>query len=401
MTRARGWAIPYLAVVLGSPLGAAQVTPLYEMSFFAGQNFYRGTATDVGGNIDIQATPVIKFSEKWSLFPTYRGNYQGNRSIEELAGGGMLFQDSTGHNLLLKSVSTIGRWKIKPSVGARVEWLRETKDEEWGDGLFDHRRLSGGVEAEYAGSARTGGRVAYDYYGLVFPNYRSLESAQDPTLSRELVGEKVLDNTNHMLTLEGWAPLPARGRMDVTLLMDKRAYSDQPVVDALGDLTGTLREDTVVALSGIASYPFRGLWNLRCVGELGLGLGRQSSNQNHYDARKGEFNPTYYDYSEWRLAPKVTALFGGNLWRASLGGSYQDRNYDERPAQDSAGNSLSEPLTMSNTTLEITLRRDISEHLSIRFQSGLGWGKSNSDYDKVFQYNYKIADYMVGFTYAY
>ena len=39
MTRFRHWAMRGLAIAVGTPLAAAQVTPLYEMSFFAGQNF--------------------------------------------------------------------------------------------------------------------------------------------------------------------------------------------------------------------------------------------------------------------------------------------------------------------------------------------------------------------------
>jgi hypothetical protein len=161
----------FLLMAVGTAAGAAEVTPIGTFGFMGGQHFLEGTASDLAADVNVLVTPVVKFSDRWSLFPTYQGTYQGNRDIQELAGGGTLFQDSTSQNLLVKSVHTLGKWKIKPSVGGRLEWLRETKDEDWGEGLFDYRKGSAGLETEYAFSPRAGARLAYDYYQLKFPNY--------------------------------------------------------------------------------------------------------------------------------------------------------------------------------------------------------------------------------------
>src|SRR6185503_9073135 len=111
--------------------------------------------------------------------------------------------------LILKEVySPRDSFKIKATGGVRAEFLRETKDETWGNGLFDYRKYTGGLETEFDFSKKAGTRFAYDYYMLTFPNYQSLESSQDPTLSRELVGKDILNSGNHLLTLGAWAPLP-------------------------------------------------------------------------------------------------------------------------------------------------------------------------------------------------
>ena len=98
-------------------VSAATVTPVANVVVMGGQNFMDGTASSVGGNVDAVVTPVVTLSDRWKLFPTYRGFYQGTQDIQSMAGGGLLYRDSTGHALLLKSVHTFGPWKIKPSIG--------------------------------------------------------------------------------------------------------------------------------------------------------------------------------------------------------------------------------------------------------------------------------------------
>jgi hypothetical protein len=383
-------------------LQAAQVTPIYNLSFLGGQNFFDGTASSVAGNVDALVTPVVKFSDRWSLFPTYQGTYQGTQDIQELAGGGTLFQDSTSQALVVKSVHKLGdKWKIKPSVGGRVEWLRETRDEEWGEGLFDYRKVSGGLEGEYALSPMAGGRLAYDYYQLAFPNYQSLESAQDPTLSRELVGEDVLDNDNHMGTFSLWSPLPARGRFDLTAVYNLRNYSDQPVVAPSGDLTATKRKDSVSSLVAAAAFPIKSPNGVRLTGQLGLGLGVQTSNQDHYDARKAVYVADYYDYTDWRVAPRVTAGLAQGKWLLSLAGSYERREYGNRPAQDANGDYVGSKLWVSTLLSQLAVVRPLSAHMRLRLEASLGWSQSNTDYEKVFAYNYRMANYLVGFSYEY
>lgn len=385
-----------------SPLSAAEITPVWGLSFSGGQHFFEGRASSLGAVVNGHYTPVIKMSDRWSLFPTYTGQYQGTRDVQELAGGGTLFQDSMNHGLLLKSVHKMGpHWKIKPSLGARVELLRETSDEDWGQGLFDYQKYSGGIEAEYAAGSRLGGRLAYDYYQLRFPNYQSLESEAEPTLSRELAGSKVLDSGNHLVTLGLWTPLPAQGRMNLSTYMNLRGFGDQPVVGASGDLTGSDRHDNTLGFNMQTMYPFVIGEAVRGVGDLGLGYGMQTSNQNHYDARKTVFLPNYYNYAEWSLSPRVSASFGSSRWIASLGGSLQQRNYDQRPTQDGNGDYLSEKLKMTIVSTQLGFSYPISEHARIQFQSSLAWSSSNSDYDKVFKTNYKIANYGMGFTYEY
>jgi hypothetical protein len=400
----RGFVLPILLV--GSSMvpltgWTATVTPVTQATFFAGQSFLDGTATSVNGNVDVNVTPVVKFSDQWSVFPTYHGFYQGTQDIETLAGGGKLFRDSTGHTLLLKSVHTLGPIKLKPSLGGSMEWLRETKDEDWGQGLYDYRKANGGLEAEYNTRDTFGGRVAYDYYLLDFPNFQSLESAQDPTFSRELAGKDVLNNTNHMGTLSLWTPLPGRGRLDVTGLLNARYYADQPLVNAQGQLTATDRKDNALAMDAVMAYPLPTLWDVRFLGNVGLRYGIQNSNQNHFDVPKNFYQANYYDYNEWRVSPHLSARFNENRWGITLGGYYEKRNYTNRTTQDAGGNYLSEKMNITTGILRWGVAHALSANTTFRVDGSLGWSHSNTSYEDIFQYNYRTANYGIGFTYEY
>jgi hypothetical protein len=321
-----------------------------------------------------------------------------------LAGGGTLFQDSTRHGITFKEVYTSASraWKFKVSEGAAVEWLRETRDEKWGKGLFDNRKFSGGLEAQRDLSQAAGGRLAYDFYQLSFPNYQSLESSQDPTLSRELAGKDVLNSQNHLVTLSGWSPFPGRMHATWSVYYNMRNFSDQPVIDATGQPTGSKRADKALALSGgLSSHPWVMGESLKLAGDLGFSYAMNSSNQNHFDANKAVFLEGYYDYTEWSARPGMSAALGGTPWVLTGGLGYSQRNYAKRPTQDADGNYLTAKTRVTLVDASLGLTYPYSKNFKVRAAANISWSDSNMQYEKVFRYNYKIANYLVGFSYEY
>ncbi len=383
------------------PLWAAEVTTVANLSLSEGQNFFDGSAGSLAGSADVLVTPVVKFSDRWSLFPTYHGYYLGNQHIQSFAGGGTLFNESTGQSVLLKSVTRLGNWKLKPSVGVGFEWLKETENEDWGQGLFDYRRFSGGLESEYQPSDRWGGRLAYDYYKMEFPNYTSLESAQDPTFSRELAGERVLDSQNHMGTLEIWAVLPGSVRAEAGALLTGRLYDDQPVVDSQGQLEPLDRRDTLLTTEAGLARVFHSLFDTKLRVSLDGRWNRQSSNQNHYDADKSVFQENYYGYKEWMWIPAVSVVSESGAWITRLSGSFERRDYDDRKEQDGQGNDESDLLWVKTTIGNLSITRKVTERASLVINGSVGRSRSNTDYEDVFQYTYRMASWGLGFNYEY
>jgi hypothetical protein len=388
--------------LFSGPLGAASVTPVYDLRFLGGQHFYNGRSSALSGNVEVLMSPAVKFNDKWSLIPTYWGSYRGTRDVQELAGGGTLFQDSTAHGGLVKGIYQAGpALKLKAVTGARYEFLRETKDESWGDGLFDYQKYTGGVEAEYGRTPRAGVRAGYDYYLLRFPNYESLESSQDPTLSRELAGQKVLDSQNHLVSLGFWSPMPGNVRWDVSAYGNARSFDDQAIVSASGELTPRDRSDQFISADTSLARPLIMTQNLRMVGELGFAYSRLTSNQNHYDARKTVFLEDYYNYSQTGIRSRLSAALGEKPWLVSLGATLNRRNYGDRPIQDANGDYLTEKTRITDITTSLGVTYPLTQTFKARIVGTLGWSDSNMKYEKVFAYNYKIANYMFGFSYEY
>lgn len=401
--RARGAILVALANMAASSLTAADVTTVADLRFLGGQDFFKGTASAVGGNLNATVTPAVAFNDQWSLVPTWQAEYRGTRDVQELAGGGTLFQDSTRHSLTAKAVYAVGGWKYKAAGGAAAEWLRETKDENWGSGLFDNRKYSGGVETEFDASKTMGARLAYDYYELTFPHYKSLETAADPSLARELAGTRTLDSGNHLFTFSLWSPFPGDGRAELGAYYNLRSFNDQNVLDNEGQFTGTGRADkTLTASAALDSRPYSLGESLRGAASLGVAYQMNSSNQNHFDAVNAVFIPSYYNYSQWSLRPGVSVALGGEKpWVVSAEMDYTRRGYSERLAQDSVGNYLPAKTKVTETTATLGVAYPWSRNLKIRAAGNLAWSDSNMKYEQLFRYNYKIANYMVGFSYEY
>lgn len=397
----RNFAAVGVCCALSGPAIAARVTTVWDASFMGGQHYFEGSASEVSANAEVVVTPSVELSPRWSLVPTYSGRYQGSKDVLDFSGGGVPYRDSTNHSLRVKGVyHASSRWTLRPSLGGRAEWLRETREEKWGQGLFDNSSFSGGLDAECALTRRSGVGFGVDLYTLNFPNYQSLESNQDPTLARELAGADVLNSRNQRLYLSGWWPTLGRGRAEMTFSWTHRKYADQPVINEAGQPQGTDRGDKIGSLSWAVHRPHtlaggEGLWSVRG------GVDWVNANQNRFDAKKVFYIGDYYDYRQWSLSHSFSWSPGKNRWALTLGGGWQKRSYSERPTQDEEGNYLSEKTlnTQWNALGELSL--PVASHIRFRFMNQWAWSHSNTRYDKVYQYNYRIANYLMGITYDY
>lgn len=383
---------------------APKLVPVGQIQMLGGQWFFDGSPSSLGGNFSMNYTPSLKFSERFSLAPTYLGNYRGTKDVQELAGGGTLFQDSMSHGLILKGIYGMNEsLKLKTYTSYRTELLREVKGEDWGDGLFDWRKFSIGTEAEWrvAGSKGSSFRLGYDFYSLNFPNYQSLESAQDPTLSRELAGTDVLNSNNHMLSLAGQTRVLRVMALEWINFYTRRTFAEQPIVNASGDLTASKRADNSYSMANFLYTPFKIGNNFKFVVGAGYTYSMLDSNQNHYDARKTTYVQDYYSYKQHTISPELTMLAGTAPWKLTLGGSWQKRNYDSRLIQNENGDFLSDKLYLNQISTGFGMAYPVSKSINFKSQFTLSWSDSNMKYEKVYRYNYKIANYLVGFSYEY
>ncbi|MBI4054706.1 MAG: hypothetical protein HY402_01080 [Elusimicrobia bacterium] len=393
-----------------SPLNAVEILPIYNFQLSGGQYYFEGEESSFSGNSSLLASPVLRFNERWALLPIYTGAYRGTKQVQDLVGGGTLFQELQDHRVAAKALYTpVADWRFKGDLGFTMELLKETKDEEWFEGLFDYYKPGFGLEAEYLYQEPFSLRTRYDFYILHFPNYESLESqagvdAEAGSLSRELAGEDVLNSLNHSLTLAGSLELPRRMILELELASVLRAFPDQQVVLETGELSGESRRDSLHLTNAGLRLPLVALsrnWSL--AGDFSYSFLWNRSNQDSYDAQRTQFIESYYDYFQHRLGPSFQFFYGPpkEAMVFGLSGWVGYRDYTDRLVQDAEGTYGTDAIHVLESSVALRFSYPIAPRFRLQVSSELGWSSSNMDYEKLYRYNFSTANYLMGFSYEY
>ena len=391
------------ALTAAGPARAVEFVPVFGGSALMGQTLQDGKSTSWNGNANLQFTPAMKFSESWGLIPTYAGSYQGTKSVADLGSGGQLFQDSMSHSLRFKGVWRYGNLKLKPQAGYRWEFLRETTDEKWGKGLFDYRKPSLGLEAEYAVAEAVTVGFSADWYRIEFPNYRTLESSVAGIgLGREQASGRTLDTNN--LSWTGTAAFPfaipgVKTRLSINLT--NRDYPEQSIVLPSGLLSPERRGDQ---LKSVALGLGRG-WRLGEENGVYVDLQgswtRLDSTQNHYDAESARFTGDFYSYEEMSLQPRATFTLGRRKVELAIAYLNTSREYLSRNAQSIGGTYLGDTVVLTQDNFIFDLAAPIGRGFKLLVNSTVATARSNQKYEKFFKTNYTLQSHLIGFSYAY
>jgi len=384
---------------------------VYSLRFLGGQYFFGGGQSKLSGNISGLAAPGVRYSDRWSFFPSLSSAFKGTKEVVDVVGAGTVFQEQMDHRAAFKAVYTPDRvgekWRIKPWAGFKARLLNETRDEGFGSGLFDYRTLDLGLEAEYLYRKPFGVRASLTYFRVHFPNYTSLESQaaadfQGQSLSRELVGDHVLDSSGQLLRVSGEAPWRGLVLEGACSIMHQ-SYGEQHLVDASGELSGPLRRDFTQSLSGSASFPHRFTGRVKMNASFSLDFTWKESNQNGYDALRLRFNEDYYGYRELQVRPGLRFLVGEADWPTTFGLDtvLTLRSYTGREIQNAAGLYQGDTLRQNSFFFSATLSRPIAQRMKALFnvQHGLAW--SNQEYEAYYRYGYSATNYLFGVSYDY
>lgn len=403
---ARVIVIIIMIIVGDAPLFATpKVIPVINGYFSTGQWYFRGDRSSLGGNAALTVVPALQFSNEFTLIPIITSQYRGTRSLEELAGGNTLFQDTWENAISLKAVHGLGeKWKLKEKIGVSTKWFRETTDENWTNGLYDYRTHTLGVEVERIFSKKASVALGYDFSFLMFPNYTSLEAEQATGLSREFAADNALDNFIHMLSVRASSPFFAGINNSYQIIYSPRFYRDQTIVNLSGLLTPTKRKDDYIGASLSMDRTFRTSLKTNLIPSIYYSYTNVNSNQNHYDARLTTFIGDYYDYTQNSVGINFNfSLMGKSEGPVTFdaGASYSNRDYSDRVTQTVNGAYDTEKLYIQETNVNFAVGYPFSRALRLRVTSNFGRSKSNNDYEAVYRYNYDNANYQFGFTYEY
>ena len=404
-------------VLAASSARALEYVPVYSFTLLGGQYFFTSDKSNLNANTYLNITPAVKLSESWSVLPTLSSSFNGTKSVLDSVGSSSLFQQGMDHRLSVGGLYLVpdSPWKVKPSISYKRSFLKETKDEKWGYGLFDYQTYGAGIATEKVYREPFSYRFGYDFYFIKFHNYQSLESQSgvDPSgnpLGRETAGTNVLDTFNHEFSVSASRPFPYKDpkvSLTSTYRWRWQIYKDQPIIAKTGEPTDhspTERQDFMQTLDLTLGYPraFRG-GALRLGSSWATIFNYNGSNQNSYDAAQSRYTGDSYSYLGLSLGPRFNLSWGDrkNPSAAGLAFTYSRTKYLGRRTQDSYGSYGDDLQYQDRFLMTLSYGYPIAANFRLTAQTNFLWARSNNNYEAAYRYNYSTANYLMGFTYNY
>ncbi|MCS7151481.1 MAG: hypothetical protein NZ928_03735 [Endomicrobia bacterium] len=408
----RNYIFVFLSVFFPAISFCIRIIPVVKTSILGGQYFLENESTSFGGNVNIFISPVVGFSEEHTLIPLFSFIYRGTKDVQELVGGGTLTQEClTLGPLGLKyvyKVSSSLKFKIKGTY--KIEYLKETKDEEWQKGLFDYQKTNFGSEIEAKFSDRFLVRIGLDYYTMRYPNYQSLVSKPeykisiDTTTYTEIsknVGRNVLDYDSIDSFVEGSFSLTKNLLVQVLYNISFKTFSEQHIVNIVGRFEDKLRVDTLHTLRLNSVFNFdRMTLSITDIVKF------YDSNQNSYDVSFTKFTENSYDYIENILSPSINVYLGTKRPYIcfSLWWDVGYKTYLTNLARDEVGNYADQKLSQQMNLLGLSCTYPVEKLLkgfSVKLATSYNIVSSNMKYERFYKYNYSCFNYFLGLTYEY
>ncbi len=402
-----------------SRAGAVDVIPVYRGHLMGGQYFLKGTNASLSGNAALLAAPVLEFNERWSLIPVYGGNYQGTKGVADGVRAGSLFQQQMDHRVSFTGIySVMGTaWKVKPTGGYKRYFLKETRDETWGRGLFDWEKINVGFELENAYREPFSYRAGFEAFRIRFPNYESLESqvGTDPSgnpLGREQASKNPLDTYNYQVSLSGSRPFPYDNpvvSLSAAYSILYQFYPDQRIVNRAGQFQENKphkRGDFLNSVSLGVGYPKTlgaGKEAPRLNTSFSVTASHNGSNQNTFDAARTMYIHDSYSYYSWGAGPGVSLGWGDQKQPSSVGLGFQftRTGYIGRQAQNADGLYLNRHQVQDRYVTSLAYSYPLAPGFNLKTAANALWATSNNYYEKTYSYTYRTANYTMGITYEY
>ncbi|MGC8866931.1 MAG: hypothetical protein ACP5PA_01800 [Elusimicrobiales bacterium] len=361
----------------------------------AGKSYFDGDSSSVDLNGDLAFSPVITLGDEDVIYPVYLGYFKGIEDLSEIAGGDVLVRQRMGHSFSVKYVKSKDFNHIKPRISYSLNYVNETKDESWGNGLFDYRTFSIGVEFEQERPDATY-LEGFDFFTISYPNYSSLiykySTAIDTSTYLELsrnAGKDVLNSKNFKAYFD-YTVFPKNLNITYSFALTYRSFYDQSVVNELGGFKSDKRRDLLGEFGFLLSKSDKKI----DAGFLS-GVSYLYSNQNSYDASRTKYIDDYYGYVSINFSPYFRLKFK-NKAAFDYSFRYERINYTGRLAQDVNGSYLSSKIYQNFYVNMISFSYPISDYLLTRLSYSYQSVDSNMKYETGYRYNYTSGNILFG-----
>ncbi len=383
-----------------------KVIPILNLDLLGTYSKIQGHNDTTGAIVDVLASPAIKINDNHYVIPLYNFNYTREQQIITEEEGGYSVQQTLNHNVYLTNKLKLND-KLTTKISGFGSWSynKETKDENWSNGLYNYTDVGGIMDFEYElGDIRDNvfdeAGLELEYYKRKYPNFKSLISLASPTASEEdekdydgfkLIFGYLRDNPQGLSVEAAYQPL-------------WKKYIDKLVIGSDGVLIdGDKREDNRHAFDLNLKYPTTKRLTLYLENELTI----NNSNQNFYDSKgttslsDDEYISNYYDYNSYMIRPKVSYAIPVKEEKdltVHLAYAYLDKQYNDRKAQSSTGLYMSEDEEDQFHTFSFGLSYPITEKVKAIALFDYTIAKSNMEYEKYYRYNYDLMSIACGIS---
>ncbi len=387
-----------------------EIVPLLDLKVGGGNSYFEEESSSFGGNFSLDLVPAIRFGRTTTLLPRYSAYYSGYRLAMEIEDEESLYQQSFDHTLSLKLIQEIfPDFKFRAECGQDTELLKESKDESWGDGLYDYDSPYTNFELEKkfpignGSSFLLGGGMRF--YNITYPNYQSLASE----IGLELMGKNVLDNKSADVFINGEIFWNSKYFTHWKFTHTRSDYDDQKIITSSAEYSDEKRNDRINNFAiGLNFNPDRKYYlgfeedgYYKIYSGIDLVFKKKTSNQNHFDTEFLMFIPHFYSYNQVKLIPSVTFKFIPGNTNITLGCNFSYKNYPDRLAQNALGQYTDDELRSQSNSIMLNLSSPINERIYMDLGCSYKKTSSNMKYETFYQYNYSTADYSMGISYRY
>lgn len=366
-----------------------------------------GEGSVSGADVNLKLSPAIMLGPKDFLIPLYNGSYSRTKQAVKEVEGTRLHESFQDHNVNFAWRHRFSEeFTTKINVFGTWSYSVETKDEDWGDGLYDYEDLGVDLDlrrVERAADLETKKYTAsFEFYRRKYPNYGSLISLASVTAPEEY--EK--DYRGYRLT----GGYEFARTNDWSLGIDYgflfKDFRDKKVIDADGILTDDERDDYVHNADINYSYKINENWILGIDNNYEI----YDSNQNFYDSRAtiplndDVYTDSYYDYFSIALRPGITYLRQIAPERTlvvNLLYGFTYKKYDERKKQDSNGVYSADRQVDKIFNVALNIKYPLNKNWALLFLAEYMDVDSNMDYERYYFYDYELYNVGAGLSYSF
>jgi len=390
-------------------IGNAKLVALLRLEVLGGFSGLTDRKGVGGGRVSLDFSPTIKFDENNYLIPLFFSSIERKvRVIPEEEGGELTVMDQD-HNAYLAFKHIVDeRTSLRIAGFGTWSLNKETRDEDWGEGLYDYRDFGGNINFQFkTGKADSSPGVlssTTEYYLRRYPNFQSLISLTIDNAPEK--NEKDYRGIRQMVDYQWQASPKFLYNLGYSFL--HKRYIDKLVVNSSGVLSNKKRLDYLHNFNAGLLYSPVKQWQLK----LDVSGFWNLSNQNYYDTR-GTFVPTtddiytprYFDYALAEVRPSLIYLYplAEKDRDFVLEGAYEFllRVYSDRKAQTRAGAYTTDTQTDYEHSIILKAVYPVNRQFSLVALGEYTISTSNMDYERFYLYNYHSYAVWSGFSFRY